>query len=137
MSRFATLADSITGVATVGPVGFKDLSRGSRIHVQFATLNSDPFSVRVLGTLDYDFGTNVGSNYFDMSTGLILNQTEDDELGFFDTSGKFQHRRKNRGTLSIGSKGVYAFDSDFIPAALIFLVDSVTAGDNLKIVLGV
>jgi len=136
MSRFATLADSITEVATVGPVGFKDLGRGSRIHVQFATEMSDPFSVVVKGTLDFDFTTNIGSNWFDMSNALTSNQ-DDDELGLFDTNGKFQHRRKKKGTISITSEGVYAFDSDFIPAALIFLVDSVTAGDNLKIVLGV
>lgn len=137
MSRFATLADSITDVATVGPVGFKDLGRGSRIHVQFASMNDEPFSIVVKGTLDYDFSTNVGSNWFDMTFGLVTNQIEDDELGFFKTSGKYQHRRKRRRTLSIGSEGVYAFDSDFVPAALLFEVTSVTSGDNLKIVIGV
>ncbi len=136
MSRFATLADSITAVATVGPVGFKDLSRGTRIHVQFATQESDPFRVDVKGTLDFDFTTNVGSNWFDMSNALSSNQ-DDDELGLFDTNGKFQHRKKKKGSISITSEGVYAFDSDFIPAALLFEVHSVTAGDNLKIVLGV
>lgn len=136
MSRFATLADSITSVATVGPVGFKDLGRGSRVHIQFATMNADPFSVIVRGTLDYNFETNVGSNWFDMTSGLIINM-DDDDLGFFDTNGKYQHRKKKRGSLSIGSEGVYAFDSDFVPAALLFEVNSVTAGDNLKIVIGV
>lgn len=136
MSRFATLADSITGVATVGPVGFKDLGPGSRIHTQFASLNGDPFSIRVLGTLDYDFVQNVGSNWFDMSNALQTNQS-DPELGLFETGGKFQLRKKNQGAISIESQGVYAFDSDFFPAALIFLVDSVTSGDNLKIILGV
>ncbi len=135
MSRFATLADSITGVATVGPVGFKDLSLGSRIHVQFVSLNGDPFSIRALGTLDYDFALNLGLNYFDMTVGLTSNM-DDDDIGLFLTNGKFQHRKKPKG-VSITSEGVYAFDSDFIPASLIFLVDSVTSGDNLKIILGV
>lgn len=137
MSRFGVLASSVTGVDTVGPVGFKELGRGSRVHIQFATMNSDPFSVRALGTLDYDFTANIGSNWFDMSRGLMTNQTEEDELGMFKESGHFQHKKKKKGALSISSEGVYAFDSDFIPAALIFLVDSVTAGDNLKIILGV
>jgi len=123
-------------VATVGPVGFKDLGRGSRVHVQFATEMNGPFTVNVLGTLDFDFASNVGSNWFDMTNGLLLNQ-EDDELGFFDTNGKFQHRRKKKDTLFIGSEGVYAFDSDFLPAALLFNVTSVSSGDNLKILIGV
>ncbi len=134
MSRFVTLADSITAVATVGPVGIRDTNPADRrIMVQFAA--TGPFVVRAKATLDFDFGTNLGQNWFDVTD--RLRTIGDSAADFVIVGSKYQRRSDKTLGLPIDLDGVYAFDNDFIPAAVQFEVSTVSSGSHLKVLFGV
>lgn len=134
MSRFVTLADSITAVSTVGPVGMRDKNaHDHRLMVQFAATGG--FQVRAKATLDFDFSSNLGENWFDVTD--RLRTIGDSAADFVIVGSKYQRRSDKTLGLPIDVAGVYAFDNDFIPAAVQFEVSTVQAGSHLKVLFGV
>ncbi len=132
MSRFSPLVDSIA----VGSmwVGLRDLNPPER-RALFQFVANSPFEARIFATLDFDYQTNVGTNWFDVTKGVF---SQDDGEADFVVIGGHKQRRKNKGTsLSIVAPGVYAFDDGFMPGAFSVQVTTITSGDPLKILFGV
>lgn len=132
MARFATLAESF-GVGSLH-VGLRDVRPEDR-RAFFQFVSNSPFFADVYATLDFDFVTNTGSNWFKVTDRFFLDRDKDDNQ-FDIIGGFFQWRRPSQG-VSLDKPGVYAFDESFMPAAFNVNVTSVTSGDPLKIVFGV
>lgn len=133
MSRFASLVDSIA----VGSlhVGIRDLNSPER-RALFQFVTDGQFEAQILATLDFDYTTNVGTNWFDVTQRIFADG--DDAEAEFVTVGGNKQRRKTKGTgLSIVQQGVYAFDDGFMPGAFAVNVTTTTSGSPLKILFGV
>lgn len=134
MSRAATLIESI-GVGSVH-VGMKDLN-GTERRAIFQFVSPDPFMAEIFATQDFDFVTNVGTNWTEVTGRVFLGTGDGDEFEFLDVGGSLQRQKKSEGAISIGAEGMYALDDGFMPAALSVNVTSITSGSSVKILFGV
>jgi hypothetical protein len=133
MARNATLADSF-GVGSLH-IGIRDTTpQDKRATFQFAN-DGTPIAVDIFATQDFDFGSNVGSNWFKVTD--RAKDTADQDSDFVIVNGNFQWKRPNKLGVPIEAQGVYAFDNGFLPAAFMVSVTSVTSGSPLKILFGV
>lgn len=132
MTRFATLADSF-GVGSLH-VGLRDLNPEDR-RAHFQIVANSPFQADIYATLDFDFDTNVGSNWFKVTDRLFLDK-QNQGSQFATIGGFFQWQKPSKG-VSLSQAGVYALDLGFMPAGLRVDVTTVTSGNPLKILFGV
>ena len=132
MARIATLVGS-TGVGSYH-VGIKDLG-GYEQRATFQFDCNSPFFAEVLATNNFDFVTNVGSNWINVTDRIFKDQGQDDP-DFVQVSGSRQYRRAAKAG-NIVAAGIYAMDAGFFPAAFQVNVTSVTSGDPLGIFFGV
>jgi hypothetical protein len=134
VSRAATLIESI-GVGSVH-VGIKDLN-GSERRAIFQFVSPNPFLAEIFATQDFDFVTNVGTNWTEVTGRVFLGVGDGDELDFIDVGGSLQRKKTSQGAISIGAEGMYALDDGFMPAAFSVNVTSITSGSPVKILFGV
>ena len=131
MSRIATLAASF-GVGSLH-VGLQHTDKANRAVFQFVSGN--PFNARLYATQDFDFFTNTGSNWIDVTD--RAKETSEQDADFVLVNGNYQRKKDNALGLPIDSDGVYAFGDGFLPAAFMVSVTTVTSGSPLKILFGV
>lgn len=132
MSRVATLASSI-GVGSLH-VGIQHVNPQDGAAV-FQFISNSPFQARIFATQDFDFGTNVGVGWSDVTE--RAKATSEQDADFVIVNGSFQKKKESALGLPIEASGVYAFDNGFLPAGFLVHVTSVTSGDPLKILFGV
>ena len=132
MSRQATLIESI-GVGSF-QVGIQHVNPqdGSAL---FQFIANSPFQARIFATLDFNFSTNVGSNWEDVTE--RAKDTSPQDADFVIVNGEFQRKRSNALGLPIEEAGVYAFANGFLPAGFMVDISTVTSGDPVKILFGV
>lgn len=133
-NRAATLIESI-GVGSVH-VGLKDLN-GTERRAIFQFVTPDPFMAEIYATQNFDFFTNVGTNWFEVTGRVFLGTGDGDDYSFKDVGGSLQRQKKSKGSISIGAEGLYALDDGFMPAAFSVNVTSITSGSPVKILFGV
>lgn len=130
MSRIATLADSF-GVGSIH-VGLRDLS-GRETRATFQFYSDGPFAAEIRATNDFDFVTNVGTHWVNVTERVFA---QDDDPDFVKV-GDFHQRRKPGKNVEINVPGLYAMDDGFMPAAFQVNVTSMTSGSPLSIFFGV
>jgi len=134
MSRSATLTESI-GVGSVH-VGLKDMN-GTEHRAIFQFVSPDPFMAEIYATQDFDFVTNVGTHWIEVTGRVFLEIGDGDDYIFRDVGGSLQRQKNRDGSISIGAEGLYALDEGFMPAAFSVQVTSITSGSPVKILFGV
>lgn len=137
MNRHVTIADSF-GVGSIH-VGLKDLASPERRAI-FQLVSSGPFLVEFRATLDFDFVTNVGTNWYDVTPRVFthLPGSANGVPGFEDVGGSQQRKKPPSATdPEVNTNGLYAFDDGFMPSGFQVNVTSVTSGSPLKILFGV
>jgi len=134
MARITTLIGS-TGVGSYH-VGLKDLN-GTERRAIFQFASPDPFRAEIYATQDFDFVTNVGTNWLEVTGRVFLEVGDGDDFAFLDVGGSLQRQRRSGPALSIAAAGMYALDEGFMPAAFMVNVTSTTSGSPLKILFGV
>ena len=132
MSRTSTLIAS-TGVGSYH-VGIRDLG-GAEHRALFQFASNSPFFAEILATNNFDFDTNVGSNWFNVTDRIFKDQGKDDP-DFVTVNGNRQYRRAAKEG-NIVAAGIYAMDDGFFPAAFQINVTSVTSGSPVGIFFGV
>lgn len=101
----------------------------------FQFVANSPFEARLFATQDFDFGTNIGINWEDVTD--RAKETSEQDADFVIVNGKFQRKKTNALGLPIEVAGLYAFSDGFLPAAFLVNVTTVTSGDPIKILFGV
>lgn len=132
MSRVSALTTSM-GVGSEH-VGLRDLN-GTERRATFQLVSNSPFFAEILATNNFNFDTNIGSNWFPVTRRVFFDQGEDDP-DFVIVGGKKQRRRQSKGQ-DITVAGIYAMDEGFMPAAFSVQVHSITSGSPVSIFFGI
>lgn len=135
MSRFGTLVTSVIAPGSFD-LAIRDLNaRDKRFMFQYT--GSGNFASRVYATLGYDFDAQTPTApWFDVT---FRARRTDDAAAFADwiiVGSKYQHRAADNLDDPFISRGIYTFDQDFFPAALMFHVSSVGSGGHVDILFG-
>jgi hypothetical protein len=135
--RFATIANSISAPGSFGPVGLRDINPRDK-RMMFQLDGSGNFAARVFATLAFDFSTNSAlASWVDVTHRTRRTDDAAAESDWTIVGSKYQ--RRSQGSLDdpLISYGLYAFDNDFFPAAIMWNVSSVSSGDAMAIHFGV
>lgn len=133
MARFVTLAESVTSVGSFGPVGMRDMGASDQRGL-FQFDATAPFEARIFATLNFDFGSNTGGPWHDVTD--RVRPVGDSDASFVLVGGKFQLRRVSNLGGPIDVKGVYAFDAGYFPAAVFVGVETAPGSGHLDISFG-
>jgi len=135
MTRAAPLVTSI-GVGSVH-VGLKDMS-GTERRAIFQFESPNQFMAEIFATQNFNFDTNIGSNWVEITGRVFLNDGPGDDHTYLDVGGSLQRRRiQGQRSLFVSSTGIYAMDEGIMPAAFMVHVSSVTSGSPVSIFFGV
>lgn len=135
MTRFVTLAESITAVGSFGPVGMRDMNpQDDRGLFQFDSLVDAPFEARIYATLVFSYGNNTGGPWHDVTDRTRLVGAS--EADFVLVGGKYQKRKESNFGGPIDVAGVYAFDAGYFPAAVFVGIETAPLSGHLDIAFG-
>ena len=136
MTRFVTVAQSITAVGSFGPVGMRDMSaEDDRGLLQIDSSLGNVFELRVFATLNFDFTTNTAiGGWHDVTD--RMRPIGDSSSDFVLVAGKFQKRSPATIGTPLDMQGIFAFDAGYFPAALFFGVETAPTSGHLDLQFG-
>ncbi|MEE8606700.1 MAG: hypothetical protein V3S55_03770 [Nitrospiraceae bacterium] len=135
MSRFVSLANSITAVGSFGPIGMRDMNpQDDKGLFQFDSSLGNAFEARIYATLNFDFTLNTGGPWHDVTD--RVRPVGESDADFVLVNGKFQKRKESNLGGPIDLAGIYAFDAGYAPAAIFVGVETAPSSGHLDISFG-